>query len=165
MIVPAGFDRFSDALRAGAEVFHNLKKILSSRSLSTGVGDEGGFAPNLSSNEEAITVIMEAIKAAGYRAGKDVYLALDTAASEIYKDGTYNLEAEGKNPFLLDSKEPDWSLFQGFLNSEVRYTSLKKSFPEEAAKLFAAAESNAKWRYESYKRMAAMEYTAKQIST
>ena len=96
MIAPAGFDRFADALRAGAEVFHNLKKILSSRGLSTGVGDEGGFAPNLSSNEEAIKVIMEAIKAAGYRAGKDIHLALDTAASEIYKDGTYNLQAEGK---------------------------------------------------------------------
>lgn len=96
MIAPVGFDRFSDALRAGAEVFHNLKKILSSRGLSTGVGDEGGFAPNLSSNEEAIKVIMEAIKVAGYRAGKDIHLALDTAASEIYKDGTYNLQAEGK---------------------------------------------------------------------
>jgi pyruvate-ferredoxin/flavodoxin oxidoreductase len=68
------------------------------------------------------------------------------------------LEKEGKNPFLLDSKEPDWSLFQGFLNSEVRYTSLKKSFPEQAAELFMAAETNAKWRYESYKRMAAMEF-------
>jgi enolase len=96
MIAPAGFDRFADALRAGAEVFHNLKKILASRGLSTGVGDEGGFAPNLSSNEEAIKVIVEAIKAAGYRAGKDIHLALDTAASEIYKDGTYNLQAEGK---------------------------------------------------------------------
>lgn len=96
MIAPAGFGRFADALRAGAEVFHNLKKILSSKGLSTGVGDEGGFAPNLSSNEEAIKVIVQAIKAAGYQAGKDIYLALDTAASEIYKDGTYNLEAEGK---------------------------------------------------------------------
>jgi len=64
------------------------------------------------------------------------------------------LEQEGKNPFLLDSKEPDWSLFQNFLASEVRYTSLKKSFPEEALELFSAAETNAKWRYESYKRMA-----------
>ncbi len=69
------------------------------------------------------------------------------------------LEKEGQNPFKLDSKEPDWSLFQGFLNSEVRYTSLKKSFPEQAAELFKAAEENAKWRYESYKRMAAMDYT------
>jgi pyruvate-ferredoxin/flavodoxin oxidoreductase len=69
------------------------------------------------------------------------------------------LEDEGKNPFLLDSKEPDWSLFQGFLSSEVRYTSLKKSFPEEAIELFAAAEKNAKWRYQSYHRMANLEYT------
>jgi pyruvate-ferredoxin/flavodoxin oxidoreductase len=68
------------------------------------------------------------------------------------------LEDEGKNPFLLDSKEPDWSLFQDFLLSEVRYTSLKKSFPAEAAELFAAAEANSKWRYESYKRMAEMEF-------
>ena len=69
------------------------------------------------------------------------------------------LEKEGKNPFTLDSKEPDWSLFQQFLGSEVRYTSLKKSFPEEAAKLFVAAESAAKWRYNSYKRMAAMDFS------
>ncbi len=102
MIVPAGFGRFADALRAGAEVFHNLKKILSSKGLNTSVGDEGGFAPNLSSNEEAIKVIMEAITAAGYEPGKDIYLALDTAASEIYDNGTYNLEAEGKK---LSSQE------------------------------------------------------------
>lgn len=69
------------------------------------------------------------------------------------------LEKEGKNPFLLDSPEPDWSLFQNFLNSEVRFTSLKKSFPEEAAELFKSAEVNAKWRYESYKRMAALDYS------
>jgi pyruvate-ferredoxin/flavodoxin oxidoreductase len=68
-------------------------------------------------------------------------------------------EKEGKNPFSLDSKEPDWSLFQNFLSSEVRYTSLRKSFPEEAAELFQAAEENARWRYESYKRMAAMEFS------
>lgn len=102
MIVPAGFGRFADALRAGAEVFHNLKRILSSKDLSTSVGDEGGFAPNLSSNEEAIKVIMEAITAAGYEPGKDIYLALDTAASEIYDNGTYNLEAEGRK---LSSQE------------------------------------------------------------
>jgi pyruvate-ferredoxin/flavodoxin oxidoreductase len=69
------------------------------------------------------------------------------------------LEKEGKNPFLLDSKEPDWSLFQNFLNSEVRYTSLKKSFPEEAIELFKAAEDNAKWRYQSYKRMAELNFS------
>lgn len=69
------------------------------------------------------------------------------------------LENDGKNPFLLDSKEPDWSLFQGFLDSEVRYTSLKKSFPEEAIELFSAAEKNAKWRYNSYKRMATMDFS------
>ena len=69
------------------------------------------------------------------------------------------LESEGKNPFILDSKEPDWSKFQEFLNSEVRYTSLKKSFPGEAAALFKAAEENARWRYNSYVRMAAMDYS------
>ncbi|NMB51175.1 MAG: hypothetical protein GX999_02475, partial [Bacteroidales bacterium] len=69
------------------------------------------------------------------------------------------LEAEGKNPFILDSKEPDWTKFQSFINSEVRYTSLVKMFPDEAKVLFKAAEENAKWRYNSYKRLAAMEFT------
>jgi enolase len=96
MVVPAGAKSFSQALRIGAETFHNLKKILASKGLSTSVGDEGGFAPNLTSNEEAIKTILEAIEKAGYQAGKDAYLALDVAASEIYHDGKYVLAGEGR---------------------------------------------------------------------
>jgi len=92
MIMPAGAPSFREALRMGAEVFHNLKSLLKSKGLSTSVGDEGGFAPSLKSNEEAIVLIIEAIKKAGYKAGKDVYLALDTAASELYKNGKYTFE-------------------------------------------------------------------------
>lgn len=97
MIMPAGFDSFSEALRAGAEIFHTLKKVLHDKGLSTGVGDEGGFAPNLSSNEEALQVIMEAIAKAGYKAGEQIYLALDVAASELYEGGKYHLESENKS--------------------------------------------------------------------
>ena len=89
MIVPAGLGNFADALRAGSEVFHTLKGILKKKGLNTSVGDEGGFAPNLSNNEEAITIVMQAIKQSGYAPGKDVYLALDAAASEFYKKGSY----------------------------------------------------------------------------
>jgi len=89
MIVPVGAEKFSEALRAGAEVFHTLKKVLGSRGYSTAVGDEGGFAPNLKSNEEAVETILEAIEKAGYEAGKDILIALDPAASEFYKDGNY----------------------------------------------------------------------------
>lgn len=92
MVVPAGFDRFSDALRAGVEIFHALKGILKKKGLNTSVGDEGGFAPQLKSNREAIEVVIEAIGAAGYKAGKDVLIALDCASSEIYKSGAYILE-------------------------------------------------------------------------
>lgn len=95
MIEPTGFDSFSEALRAGAEIFHSLKSVLKSQGLNTAVGDEGGFAPNLRSNEEALVVIMEAIEKAGYTAGKDIHLALDCAASEFYKDGKYVLAGEG----------------------------------------------------------------------
>ena len=94
MIMPAGAPNFHEALRMGAEVFHSLKGLLSSKGLSTSVGDEGGFAPNLKSNEEAIVLIMEAIKKAGYRAGKDVYLAMDVAASEFYSKGKYAFEGK-----------------------------------------------------------------------
>jgi len=94
MIMPAGADSFKEALRMGAEIFHALKKVLKDKGYSTAVGDEGGFAPNLQSNEEALEVIMEAIKAAGYQPGEDVLLALDVAASEIYEDGTYNFANE-----------------------------------------------------------------------
>jgi enolase len=96
MIVPAGASNFREALRMGAETFHNLKKVLKSKGLNTAVGDEGGFAPNLKSNEEAMEVLMKAIEAAGYEPGKDIFIALDAAASEFYKDGQYRLEAEAK---------------------------------------------------------------------
>ena len=94
MIVPCGFDRFSESLRAGVEVFHQLKKILTKKGLTTAVGDEGGFAPNLSSNEEAIQEIIAAIDKAGYKPGKDIAIVLDPAASEFYQDGKYVLKAD-----------------------------------------------------------------------
>ena len=94
MIVPAGFNKFSDALRCGTEVFHALKQNLSKKGLATTVGDEGGFAPNLQSNEAAIELIMESIEMAGYQAGKHVFIALDCASSEFYKDGFYHLKSE-----------------------------------------------------------------------
>jgi len=94
MIMPVGASCFKEALRMGAEIFHALKKVLKDKGYNTSVGDEGGFAPNLKSNEEALQVIMEAIAAAGYKAGEDVLLALDVAASEIYKDGKYNFANE-----------------------------------------------------------------------
>ncbi|MEW5756589.1 MAG: phosphopyruvate hydratase [Pseudomonadota bacterium] len=96
MIVPAGAPNFNEALRYGAEVFHALKKVLHSRGLNTAVGDEGGFAPDLPSNEAAIEVILEAIAKAGYKAGKDIFIAIDAASSEFYKNGKYVLESEGK---------------------------------------------------------------------
>ncbi|MFN7136521.1 MAG: phosphopyruvate hydratase [Thermomonas sp.] len=96
MILPLGFDRFSEALRAGAEVFHALKAVLKGRGLSTAVGDEGGFAPDLRSNEEALETILEAIGKAGYKAGEDIALGLDAAASEFFENGKYQLTGEGK---------------------------------------------------------------------
>lgn len=96
MIVPAGASDFGEALRMGAEVFHNLKSVLKKKGYVTSVGDEGGFAPNLKSNREALDLIVEAIKSAGYKPGKDVYIALDVAASELYKDGKYEFAGEGK---------------------------------------------------------------------
>jgi enolase len=95
MIMPVGAPSFREALRMGTEVFHHLKKVLQEQGLNTAVGDEGGFAPNLTSNEAALEVIMKAIEKAGYRPGSDVVLALDVAATEIYKDGYYNLAGEG----------------------------------------------------------------------
>lgn len=95
MILPVGADTFAEALRMGAEVFHHLKKVLQKKGLSTAVGDEGGFAPNLSSNEEAIQTLLEAIQAAGYEPGQDVLLALDVAATELYQDGRYHFAGEG----------------------------------------------------------------------
>ena len=99
MIEPVGFTSFSEALRAGTEIFHSLKSVLKSQGLNTAVGDEGGFAPNLRSNEEAITVIMQAIEQVGYKAGEDIHLALDCAASEFYKNGQYILAGEGNKAF------------------------------------------------------------------
>ena len=96
MILPVGAPNFREAIRYGTEVFHALKKVLHDRGMATGVGDEGGFAPNLPSNESAIEVILEAIKNSGYVAGKDIFLGLDVASSEFYKDGKYHLESEGK---------------------------------------------------------------------
>lgn len=96
MIMPVGASSFSEALRYGAEVFHSLREVLHARGMNTNVGDEGGFAPNLSSNEEAIETILLAVEKAGYEIGRDIYLALDVASSEFYRDGQYHLESEGK---------------------------------------------------------------------
>ncbi|WP_314557548.1 phosphopyruvate hydratase [uncultured Parvimonas sp.] len=96
MVMPAGAISFKEALRMGTEVFHNLKTVLKSRGYNTAVGDEGGFAPNLNSNEEALQTIMEAIEKAGYVPGKDIFLALDVASSEMYENGKYNFKGEGK---------------------------------------------------------------------
>lgn len=97
MVMPAGACSFKEALRMGTEVFHNLKSVLKSKGYNTAVGDEGGFAPNLNSNEEALKTIMEAIEKAGYVAGKDIFLALDVASSEMYENGKYNFKGEGKS--------------------------------------------------------------------
>lgn len=96
MVMPVGAKDFATGLRMATEVFHNLKKVLQSRKLATGVGDEGGFAPNLDSNEAALQVIVQAIEAAGYKPGEDLVLALDVAATELYKDGKYHLAGEGR---------------------------------------------------------------------
>ena len=96
MIVPVGTDNVRDAIRMGAEVFHSLKGILHEKGYNTAVGDEGGFAPNLSSNEEAIQLIIKAIEKAGFRPGEDILIALDSASSEFYKDGKYYLKGERK---------------------------------------------------------------------
>ncbi len=96
MVMPAGFDRFSDALRAGVEVFHALKTRLKKRGMNTAVGDEGGFAPALRSHEEAIEVILEAVNAAGYKAGKQIWIALDPASSEFFDNGVYDLKGENR---------------------------------------------------------------------
>ena len=100
MVLPTGANTFSNAVQIGTEIFHNLKKVLHTKNLTTSVGDEGGFAPDLKSNDEAIEVILESITKAGFQPGKDVYIALDVAASELYADNKYNLYSENKN---LDS--------------------------------------------------------------
>ncbi|SMC16200.1 enolase [Desulfacinum hydrothermale DSM 13146] len=111
MIVPAGAPTFKGALRMGAEIFHTLKKVLKAQNLNTAVGDEGGFAPSLQSNEEALGLLMDAIKAAGYVPGEDVFIALDPAASEFYENGRYLLKAEKqseKSPEDLVGLYEDW---------------------------------------------------------
>ncbi|MCK9536200.1 MAG: phosphopyruvate hydratase [Bacilli bacterium] len=105
MIMPVGAPNFKEAIRMGAEVFHNLKKVLKGKGLNTAVGDEGGFAPNLNSNEEAITVILEAIKKAGYVPGKDILLAMDVAASEFFDKKTNKYVLAGEGGKTLDAKE------------------------------------------------------------
>lgn len=102
MVLPVGVKSFSEALRCGTEIFHTLKSVLKQRGLSTTVGDEGGFAPNLPSNESALEIIMESIERSGYEAGKDVFLGLDCASTEFYKDGKYVLASEGRS---FDSAE------------------------------------------------------------
>ncbi|WP_161883005.1 phosphopyruvate hydratase [Deinococcus alpinitundrae] len=111
MVMPVGAPSFREALRYGAEIFHNLKKVLSGRGYNTNVGDEGGFAPDLKSNEEALQVLLEAIEKAGYEPGKDVAIALDPAVTELFKDGQYHLESEGR---VLSSEQmvdfwQDWA--------------------------------------------------------
>ena len=110
MIMPLGADTFAEALRMGAEVFHNLKKVLSAKGLNTGVGDEGGFAPDLRSNVEAVEVILQAIEKAGYQPGKDAFIALDPAASSFYEEGVYVLAAEGARKSAEEMVEfyADW---------------------------------------------------------
>lgn len=113
MIIPAGAPTFSEALRYGTEVFHHLKRILQNKKFSTTVGDEGGFAPNLSSNKEALEIILQAIEASGYKAGKDIFLGLDVASNEIYTQGKYHLSAENKK---LTAEE-----FTEYLENLVQY--------------------------------------------
>lgn len=119
MIMPVGTDNFKDALRMGAEVFHCLKKILNSKGYNTNVGDEGGFAPELKCNEEALETIMEAINKAGYKPGKDVLLALDTAANELYKDGKYVLKAEAEPEKSIDGMI---SFYENLINNYPIYS-------------------------------------------
>ncbi|MDR4497563.1 MAG: phosphopyruvate hydratase [Candidatus Scalindua sp.] len=127
MIMPVGANSFKDSLRAGAEVFHSLKKILHARGYNTNVGDEGGFAPELTCNEEALETIMEAIKKAGYEPGNDVLLALDTAANELYEDGKYILKAEKEPEKSID----DMILFYDGLISNYPIYSIEDGLAED----------------------------------
>ncbi|MGE5147856.1 MAG: phosphopyruvate hydratase [Candidatus Eiseniibacteriota bacterium] len=132
MIMPVAAEKFSEALRMGAEVFHALRGQLKAAGHNTNVGDEGGFAPNLKNTEDALNFVMKAIKAAGYRAGKDVVLALDAASTEFYKKGKYNLEGEGK---ILDAKA-----MVGF------YKKLAEKFPIVSIEDGMAEDDWAGWR-------------------
>jgi enolase len=111
MIIPAGAATVTEAIRIGAEVFHNLKSVLKKKGYNTAVGDEGGFAPNLKSNEEAVQVILEAIQKAGYKPGQEVLLGLDAAASEFYENGVYDLKGEGKKK----SSEEMVAFYEGWI--------------------------------------------------
>lgn len=108
MIQPVGAKSLKEAVRMGSEVFHNLAKVLKAKGMNTAVGDEGGYAPNLGSNAEALAVIAEAVKAAGYELGKDITLAMDCAASEFYKDGKYVLAGEGNKAFTSEEFTHFW---------------------------------------------------------
>jgi enolase len=112
MVLPVGAPSLREALRWGAEIFHTLKKILSDKGLSTAVGDEGGFAPDLPSNEAALQTILQAIEQAGYKPGKDIYLGLDVASSEFFRDGKYELESAARYPIITiedGMSEADWA--------------------------------------------------------
>lgn len=108
MIIPSGLPTFSDSIRAGAEIFHTLKKLLANKNYSTAVGDEGGFAPNLSSHDEALELIMLAIQTAGYKAGKEIYLGLDVASSEFYENGIYTFENKKLNSAEMITQLEKW---------------------------------------------------------
>jgi enolase len=133
MVMPVGATSFSEALRMSAEVYHTLKSLLKAKGLSTGVGDEGGFAPDLSSNEEAIKIIIEAIEKAGYVPGKDIYIALDPAASEFFEGGTYNLASEGR--ILTPEQMADY------------YVELVNKYPIISIEDGMAEEDWAGWKY------------------
>jgi enolase len=133
MVMPVGATSFREALQMSAEVYHALKGLLKAKGLSTGVGDEGGFAPNLSSNEEAIKIIIEAIEKAGYVPGKDIYIALDPAASEFFEDGKYNLAGEGR--VLTPEQMADY------------YVELATKYPIISIEDGMAEEDWAGWKY------------------
>jgi enolase len=126
MVVPAGASSFSECLRTGAEVFHALKKSLGARGLATAVGDEGGFAPNLESNEAALQAVLEGVEAAGYEPGSDVFIALDPATSEVFKDGSYVLEHEGRT--LSPTEMAD---YWGALSAKYPIVSIEDGMDEE----------------------------------
>ena len=125
MVMPVGAENFRDALRCGAEIFHELKKILGAQGMPTTVGDEGGFAPNFKSNQECLQTIMKAIEGAGYQAGEDVLLALDCAASEFYKDGKYHLSGEG-----LQLSSSEFSDYLGNLADQFPIVSIEDGMHE-----------------------------------
>jgi enolase len=126
MVVPAGAESFSECLRFGVEVFHALKKSLGARGLATAVGDEGGFAPNLESNEAALQAVLEGVEAAGYEPGADIFIALDPASSEFFKDGSYVLEHEGRT---LSPQE--MAAYWGELSSKYPIVSIEDGMDEE----------------------------------